>query len=129
MKAKLIIIIVLALCSFTVSAQEFIAPYNMMRSTQANVDVIDTVPADEVWKVESMLFDGIGHNGYAKFYHNNQGIFCYFNGGEQKPKFPFWLDSGEVIILPYEIALQPNSSSYPTNELKVISILRFKKPD
>ncbi len=68
----------------------------MMGRSKANVDVIDTVPADEVWKVESMLFDAIGHNGYAKFYHNNQGIFCYFSGGEQKPKFPFWLDSGEV---------------------------------
>ena len=128
MKAKLIIITVLALGSFTVSAQEFIAPYNMMRSTQANVDVIDTVPADEVWKVESMLFDGIDHNSSAIFYLNNQGSSCYFNGGEQKPKFPFWLDSGEVIILPYRIGLQPNYSSYP-NDLKVISILRFKKPD
>jgi hypothetical protein len=128
MKAKLIIITVLALGSFTVSAQEFIAPYNMMRSTQANVDIIDTVPADEVWKVESMLFDAIGHNGYAKFYHNNQGIFCYFNGGEQKPKFPFWLDSGEVIILPYRLSLQPNTTS-SVNNLGAISILRFKKPD
>lgn len=128
MKAKLIIITVLALGSFSVSAQEFIAPYNMMRSTQANVDVIDTVPADEVWKVESMLFDGIGHNGYAIFYHNNQGIFCYFNGDEQEPKFPFWLNSGEVIILPYRLSLQPNTTSN-VNNLGAISILRFKKPD
>ena len=127
MKSKLIIITVLALGSFSVSAQEFIAPYNMMRSTQANVDVIDTVPADEVWKVESMLFDAIG-NGYAKFYHNNQGIFCYNYGNEQKPKFPFWLDSGEVIILPYRLSLQPNTT-HNENKLRAISILRFKKPD
>ena len=64
MKAKLIIITVLALCSFSISAQEFIAPYNMMRSTQANVDVIDTVPADEVWKVESFGFNP-NYSGYA----------------------------------------------------------------
>ena len=128
MKAKLIIITVLALGSLTVGAQEFIAPYNMMRSTQANVDIIDTVPADEVWKVESMLFNGINHNSYAIFYLNNQGISCYFNGGEQKPKFPFWLDSGEVIILPYRLALQPNTTTN-VNNLRAISILRFKKPD
>ena len=128
MKAKLIIITVLALGSFNVSAQEFIAPYNMMRSTQANVDVIDTVPADEVWKVESMLFDAIGHNGHAKFYHNNRGVFLYYDGDDQTPKFPFWLDSGEVIILPYRLALQPNTSS-TVNSLGAISILRFKKPD
>ena len=100
----------------------------MMGRSKANVDVIDTVPADEVWKVESMLFDGIGHNGYAKFYHNNQGIFCYFNDGEQKPKFPFWLHSEEVIILPYRLALQPNTTTN-VNNLRAISILRFKKPD
>ena len=38
------------MCAFSSFGQELIAPYNMMRSTQ---DVIDTVPADEIWKVES----------------------------------------------------------------------------
>ncbi|MDA8819757.1 hypothetical protein N9N66_04110 [Schleiferiaceae bacterium] len=127
MKAKLIIITVLALCSFTVSAQEFIAPYNMMRSTQANVDIIDTVPADEVWKVESFGFNP-NYVGYARYYHNYLPIELIRGNSIRSPKLPFWLDSGEVIILPYRIALQPNSSSNP-NDLQVISILRFKKPD
>ena len=126
MKAKLIIITVLVLGSFTVSAQEFIAPYNMMRSTQANVDVIDTVPADEVWKVESFGFTP-NYTGYARYYHNNLAIEGK-QGTALSQKLPFWLDSGEVIILPYRIALQPNSTAIP-NDLQVISILRFKKPD
>ena len=120
MKAKLIIITVLALGSFTVRAQEFIAPYNMMRS---NVDVIDTVPADEVWKVESMLFSDIEHYEDAMFYHNTRGVFLYYEGDNQTPKFPFWLNSGEVINLPFRC---PSSQ---VNKLEAISILRFKKPD
>ena len=40
------------MCAFSSFGQELIAPYNMMRVN--NVDVIDTVPADEIWKVESI---------------------------------------------------------------------------
>lgn len=126
MKAKLIIITVLALCSFTVSAQEFIAPYNMMRSTQANVDVIDTVPADEVWKVESFGFNDDyleSNNCYPKYYLNDHLIDI-----GQNSKLPFWLDSGDILLLPYRIYKQPTSSN-TQNDLEFISILRFKKPD
>ena len=126
MKAKLIIITVLALCSFTASAQEFIAPYNMMRSTQSNVDVIDTVPANEVWKVESFGFNDDyleSNNCYPKYYLNDHLIDI-----GQNSKLPFWLDSGDILLLPYRIYKQPTSIN-TQNDLEFISILRFKKPD
>ena len=126
MKAKLIIITVLALGSFTVSAQEFIAPYNMMRSTQANVDIIDTVPADEIWKVESFGFNEdyleVDYC-YPKYYLNDHLIDI-----GQSSKLPFWLDSGDILLLPYKSSKQPTSNN-TQNDLEFISILRFKKPD
>ena len=122
MKAKLIIITVLALGSFTVSAQEFIAPYNMMKGN--NVDVIDTVPMDEIWKVESIgLIGEIGDR--QAFYINNQRLQVRY-GGTPTVKFPFWLDSGETIRLPYLNV--KNNQGYP-NYVAMISILRFTKPD
>ena len=126
MKAKLIIITVLALGSFTVSAQEFIAPYNMMRSTQANIDITDTVPADEVWKVESFGFsyDGMeSSNCYPRYYLNDH----YIDIG-QNSKLPFWLDSGDILLIPWKIYKQPTSNG-TQNDLEFISVLRFKKPD
>ena len=127
MKAKLIIITVLALGSFSVSAQEFIAPYNMMRSTQANVDIIDTVPADEIWKVESFGFNEdyleVDYC-YPKYYLNDHLIDI-----GQNSKLPFWLDSGDILLLPYRIIKQPSPPGTTRNDLEFISILRFKKPD
>ena len=93
----------------------------MMGRSKANVEVIDTVPADEVWKVESFGFNP-NYYGYARYYHNYLPIELIRNSSIRSPKLPFWLDSAEVIILPYRIALQPNSSSNP-NHLQVISIL------
>ena len=116
MKAKLIIITVLALCSFTVSAQELIAPHHISGT--------DTVPSDEIWKVESILYDYsiINYVTNASFNLNGKQIFCrstdFYQGGtisSVEIKLPFWLNSGDVVE--------------NLNNIRYISILRFKKPD
>ena len=121
MKAKLIIITVLALGSFSVSAQEFIAPYNMMKGN--NVDVIDTVPADEIWKVESYGNSNRNNNQSGFILNGESTQLCYY--GYPEMKFPFWLNSGDVIEIPHKW----NSTYNNSNAVRFISILRFKKPD
>ena len=49
---KTMITLLAVMCIYSSFGQELIAPYNMMRGNA--VDVIDTVPADEIWKVESI---------------------------------------------------------------------------
>ena len=116
MKAKLIIITVLALCSFTVSAQEFIAPYNMLWGSNGSSNVIDTVPADEIWKIEAIgSIDMSDINNYIEINGKQIRVFQPSTPGL---KFPFWLDSGDFITL-----------NYSSNKVRFISILRFKKPD
>jgi len=126
MDFKKTITLLAVMCAFSSFGQELIAPYNMMRSTQANVDIIDTVPADEVWKVESFGFNDDyleSNNCYPKYYLNDHLIDI-----GQNSKLPFWLDSGDILLLPYRIVKQPTSNSQQ-NDLEFISILRFKKPD
>ena len=117
MKAKLIIITVLALCSFTVSAQELIAPHHISGT--------DTVPSDEIWKVESILYDYSPLNSQTNstFKLNGKQIYCrataYDNNygalNSVEIKLPFWLNSGDVVE--------------NLNNIGYISVLRFKKPD
>ena len=104
------------MCAFSSFGQELIAPYNMMSNSNGYSDVIDTVPADEIWKVEAIgSYDMASSDNYIEingkkirvFYSNTPGL-----------KLPFWLDSGDVITL--------NQSS---NYVRFISILRFTKPD
>lgn len=119
MKAKLIIISVLVLGSFTVSAQELIAPHHISGT--------DTVPSDEIWKVESILYDNnpFANNGSfnAHFRLNGNQIYCrsaivhtgYDILETTEIKLPFWLNSGDVVE--------------NLNNIGYISVLRFKKPD
>ena len=126
MDFKKTITLLAVMCAFSSYGQELIAPYNMMRSTQANVDIIDTVPADEIWKVESFGFNEdyleVDYC-YPKYYLNDHLIDI-----GQNSKLPFWLDSGDILLLPYKSSKQPTSSG-TQNDLEFISILRFKKPD
>ena len=109
------------MCAFSSFGQELIAPYNMMRGNA--VDVIDTVPADEIWKVESFgtSYRSQDRNGIIINGESTQLMFY------EKPqmKFPFWLNSGDVIEIPHKW----NSSSSNSNDVRFISILRFTKPD
>jgi hypothetical protein len=119
MKAKLIIITVLALGSFTVSAQELIAPHQISGT--------DTVPSDEIWKVESILYINMASDAYLTL--NSIQINCFqkdtyrvsnhtgAGGGMDmhEIKLPFWLNSGDVVE--------------NLNNIRYISVLRFKKPD
>jgi len=115
MDFKKTITLLAMMCAFSSFGQELIAPYNMMRGN--NVDVIDTVPADEIWKVES-----IGISSYTSSERN----IIYINGERIRihtTKTPFWLNSGDIIELP-----QDYNSVYSTY-VSFISILRFTKPD
>jgi len=117
MKAKLIIITVLALGSFTVRAQELIAPHHISGT--------DTVPSDEIWKVESILYDysPIPNATNSTFKLNGKQIYCrttsWFGNSSLlnsiEIKLPFWLNSGDVVE--------------NLNNIGYISVLRFKKPD
>ena len=117
MKAKLIIITVLALGSFTVSAQELIAPHHISGT--------DTVPSDEIWKVESILYDysPLYYETNSTFKLNGKQIYCRATGNwysnyllhSVEIKLPFWLNSGDVVE--------------NLNNIGYISVLRFKKPD
>ena len=117
MKTKLIIISVLALCSCNVSAQELIAPHHISGT--------DTVPSDEIWKVESILYaySPINNQTNSSFKLNGKQIFCRATDWHPTTtilnsieiKLPFWLNSGDVVE--------------NLNNIGYISVLRFKKPD
>lgn len=122
MDFKKTITLLAVMCAFSSFGQELIAPYNMMRGN--NVDVIDTVPADEIWKVESIGSSSID-NYQNQIIVNGELIQVYAYRG--KPfKLPFWLNSGDVITISHKHSA---SSSNNSNYVKFISILRFTKPD
>ena len=114
MDFKKTITLLAVMCAFSSFGQELIAPYNMMRGN--NVDVIDTVPADEIWKIES-IGNSNSHSSRNIIYLNSEVIDI------NDLKLPFWLNSGDIIELP-----QDYNSVYSTY-IKFISILRFTKPD
>ena len=114
MDFKKTITLLAVMCAFSSFGQELIAPYNMMRGN--NVDVIDTVPADEIWKIESIGTSN-SHSYRNIIYLNSEVI------NVTDLKLPFWLNSGDIIELPLDYS--SNSSTY----VKFISILRFTKPD
>ncbi|MDA8819756.1 hypothetical protein N9N66_04105 [Schleiferiaceae bacterium] len=122
MDFKKTITLLAVICAFSSFGQELIAPYNMMKGN--NVDVIDTVPVDEIWKVESIALTG-EYSDRQAFYINDQRLQVRYQGFSTI-KFPFWLDSGETIRLPY-LSLKNNQGSH--NYVGMISILRFTKPD
>ena len=115
MDFKKTITLLAMMCAFSSFGQELIAPYNMIRSTQ---DVIDTVPTDEIWKVQS-----IGSKDMSDYQNNiriNGQEIKAFHSNTPGLKLPFWLDSGDIINIPYENG---------ANDVRFISILRFTKPD
>ena len=123
MDFKKTITLLAVMCAFSSFGQELIAPYNMMRGN--NVDVIDTVPADEIWKVESIGSTEIG-SYQNQIIVNGELIRVTFQSASPWFKLPFWLNSGDVISIPHK---HSNSSSNNSNRVTLISILRFTKPD
>ena len=69
------------------------------------VSVNDTVPANKVWKVESILYSNTNYGAYINL--DNQSILVryilYSNGGTSQTssiwemKFPFWMPAGSFI--------------------------------
>ena len=121
MDFKKTITLLAVICAFSSFGQELIAPYNMMRGN--NVDVIDTVPVDEIWKVESYGHSNRNSTRCGFILNGESTQLLYY--GYPEMKFPFWLNSGDVIEIPHKW----NSTSNNSNAVRFISILRFKKPD
>jgi len=118
MDFKKTITLLAVMCTFSSFGQELIAPYNIYRNYtgSSTADIFDTVPSDEIWKVEGFGTGSTTKNAYVKL----NGVWVYFSRDYFiTTKFPFWLDSGEIIQIP---------GTY-NNPLTMISILRFKKPD
>ena len=124
MDFKKTITLLAVMCAFSSYGQELIAPYNISSS--------DTVPADEIWKVESILYRTMDDDGYLtlndsliKFLEHDYKLVTWniqYSTGKavsaldiHEMKLPFWLNSGDVISV--------------SSNVQYISVLRFTKPD
>ena len=118
MDFKKTITLLAVMCAFSSFGQELIAPYNMLWGSNGSSDVIDTVPSDEIWKVEAIgSYDMGDHRNFIEIDGKRIRVFHSSSPGL---KLPLWLDSGDIITIPYY-----NNDNY----IRFISILRFTKPD
>ena len=116
MDFKKTITLLAVMCAFSSFGQELIAPYNIYRNVSSTAGVFDTVPSDEIWKIEGF---GAAHISDDAWVYLTGTLVRFIDKDKVIQKFPFWLDSGETIYI-------PGSTS---NTLVMISILRFTKPD
>lgn len=127
MDFKKTITLLAVMCAFSSFGQELIAPYNISSS--------DTVPSDEIWKVESILYGTMDDDGYLTMngiqikcleyvyslytkntqYTSPQSMAAAAGLDIHEMKLPFWLNSGDVIAV--------------SSNVLYISVLRFTKPD
>ena len=108
MDFKKTITLLAVMCAFSSFGQELIAPYNISSS--------DTVPSDEIWKVESILYSTMSSDGYISLNGNQIKSNEYiYNSTAHEMKLPFWLNSGDIIAV--------------GSNVRYISVLKFTKPD
>lgn len=117
---RILIAVVLTACTLKSEAQTLIGA--------AQITTKDTVPQGQLWKIESILYDGlisstsssINSNDY--FLLNGNVIYCRQAVSMSYPspaavvwemKYPFWISEGDIIE--------------PKSNVGKISILKFQK--